>query len=152
MSLSKTMFRSNKVSSSPPATCRSRAVPRGTRPDTRESGGRVEEPGVYAGPGLGPDPDGARATCLRGLLWIEQTDAGAAMPAGCEVEYEGKEFQAELTRQSRILIGVSLRWSALMCDLRNTEAYMMISNCFRRPFVSRATSSPRSTRIVTFKI
>jgi hypothetical protein len=30
--------------------------------------------------------DGANATCFRGLLWIEQTDAGAAIRAGWEVE------------------------------------------------------------------
>lgn len=86
MSLSKTMLRSSNVSSSPPAACRSLVVPKGTRPDTRESGGRVDEPGVYAGPAGRPEADGARATCLRGLLWIEQTEAGAATPAGCEVE------------------------------------------------------------------
>lgn len=61
------MFLSSNVSSSPPAGCLSRTVLSGTNPDILESVGRVDDPGTYAG----LEVDGAKATCLRGLLWIE---------------------------------------------------------------------------------
>jgi hypothetical protein len=84
------------------------------------------------------------------------------------MEYVGREFHWGFTRQSRILIGVSLNhgWVSVTrsrdvrpsprsplrqesLNLTRLRTHIMMSNCFLLPLASTATSSPLSTLIVT---